>query len=535
MEKRLVLSFVLSFLVLYVWASLFQKPEKKNAPLESSEVIQTESFSRENSAVESAPSNLTITKEIEKKEHEKPYEIEMEKFLLKFSNLGGSLDDVLLKEYNISLPLMNIANLDAYNSDKFEINNISQNTVEFNFMSQDFEIRKLYTFCNNYLINIEIFIKNKSTVQKVLPENFKCFTLNMNKLDINENLDKNDHALYEYVVSAKKGIKRKNKAFKFGHKENQNVEDSVNWVGFRNRYYCAIGKPNFVTNSYSVNMVNEKELDITVKAEKFLLNPDEERNFSFTYYIGPEKTDVLSEYKLGFEGIKRYYKFGLFDNIAKLIDWIMRLLFKIIPNWGVSIILVSIIIYYSMYPLTARGMASMKKMQLLQPKIQALKEKYEKNPQKLNQEMLELYRKEKINPLGGCFPILLQMPVFVGLYQVLWRNVDFKGAGFLWIKDLSQPDRLFLLKFDLPVIGNEINLLPILMVFIMFFQQKFSSKNMVLTDPMQIQQQKMMTTIMPIFLGFIFYKFASGLTLYFTMFYIFSTLTQWKLSKEAKG
>jgi len=130
---------------------------------------------------------------------------------------------------------------------------------------------------------------------------------------------------------------------------------------------------------------------------------------------------------------------------------------------------------------------------------------------------------------------LLQMPVFIGLYQVLWRDVSLKGAGFLWIKDLAAPDRLFLLPFKLPFIGNEFNLLPLIMVVVMAFQQKLTAKNMVVTDPMQLQQQKMMSTIMPVFLGFIFYKFASGLTLYFTMFYFFSTFTQWKMTQSKKA
>ena len=266
----------------------------------------------------------------------------------------------------------------------------------------------------------------------------------------------------------------------------------------------------------------------------YKLSPVESRDYNYTVFIGPERTELLKEYGGDFDKIKRYYKFGLFDAIAKLIGGLMKVLYGFIPNWGVCIILISIVIYYSMYPLTAKGMASMKRMQALQPKIQQLKERYEDNPQKLNQEMLELYRREKINPLGGCLPMLFQMPVFIGLYQVLWRNVDFKGAHFLWIKDLSQPDRLFTLDFSLPVIGTDINLLPILMIIIMAVQQRFSAKNMTAADPVQQQQQKMMMTVMPLLLGFIFYKFASGLTLYFTMFYIFSTITQWKISKEPK-
>ena len=212
-----------------------------------------------------------------------------------------------------------------------------------------------------------------------------------------------------------------------------------------------------------------------------------------------------------------------------MIHW----MHKIIPNWGVCIILISFIIYGAMYPLTMQGMASMKRMQAIQPIMTKLREQHKNNPQRLNKEIMELYKEHRVNPMGGCLPLVLQMPIFVSLYQVLWRSVAFKGANFLWIKDLSQPDRLFILPFSLPIMGNEVNVLPILMMGIMFAQQKLSAKNMVAMDPSQAAQQKMMTMIFPIFLGVIFYKFASGLSLYFTVFYLMSTLTQWKMSKMA--
>jgi YidC/Oxa1 family membrane protein insertase len=266
-------------------------------------------------------------------------------------------------------------------------------------------------------------------------------------------------------------------------------------------------------------------------AEKITVLPNMGAKFDSLIFIGPERMDILKNYNAGFEKIKKYYKFGLLDGVAKIISSMMYGIYKFIPNWGVTIVLISTIIYFAMYPLTLKGMMSMKRMQTLQPMIMQLKEKNKDNPQKLNKEMMELYKQHKVNPVGGCLPMLLQMPVFIGLYQVLWRSVSFKGANFLWIKDLSQPDRLFLMPFNVPFLGNEFNLLPLLIAIIMFLQQKFTARNMVITDPNQAVQQKMMGTIMPIFIGFIFYKFASGLTLYFTMFYIYSTFSQWKMSK----
>ena len=182
--------------------------------------------------------------------------------------------------------------------------------------------------------------------------------------------------------------------------------------------------------------------------------------------------------------------------------------------------------------MTFKSMHSMKKMQSLQPKINQIREQHKNNPQKLNKELMELYKEHKINPLGGCLPLFLQMPIFIALYQVLWRSVSFKGADFLWIKDLSEPDRLiYPMPFTLPILGNEFNILPVLMMIVMFFQQKLSMKNTVVMDPSQAAQQKMMMYFFPVFLGYIFYKFSSGLTLYFTIFYILSTFTQFKMAK----
>jgi YidC/Oxa1 family membrane protein insertase len=158
-------------------------------------------------------------------------------------------------------------------------------------------------------------------------------------------------------------------------------------------------------------------------------------------------------------------------------------------------------------------MVSMKKMQALQPKIEELKIKFKDNPQKLQMATMELYKEEKINPLGGCFPMLLQIPVFFSLYQLLLRLPELRGAGFLWIKDLSSPDRLIALRNALPVIGNEINLLPLLMAGVMFLQQKVSMASSNATGS-TAEQQKMMAIMMPVVFGFLFYKMPSGLVLY---------------------
>lgn len=154
----------------------------------------------------------------------------------------------------------------------------------------------------------------------------------------------------------------------------------------------------------------------------------------------------------------------------------------------------------------------MKEMQVLQPKIEALRKAYKDNPQRMNKEIMELYKEHKVNPFGGCLPLLLQMPIFFALYQALMRSIALKGASFLWIKDLSEPDRLFMLPFSIPVLGNEINILPIVMAIGMFAQQKISMSQA--ATGTSADQQKMMMILMPLMFGLIFYHMPSGLVLY---------------------
>ena len=153
-------------------------------------------------------------------------------------------------------------------------------------------------------------------------------------------------------------------------------------------------------------------------------------------------------------------------------------------------------------------------MHELHPEMEKLKAQHKDNPQKLNKEILELYKKYNINPLSGCLPLLLQMPIFIALYQALLKSVDLRNATFLWIKDLSMPDAVAL-PFSLPLLGSSINVLPLLMVVLMVAQQKISTKVMgSAVTAEQKQQQQMMLVIMPVVFGFIFYSMPSGLVLY---------------------
>jgi len=165
----------------------------------------------------------------------------------------------------------------------------------------------------------------------------------------------------------------------------------------------------------------------------------------------------------------------------------------------------------------------MKRMQEVQPQIEELRKKYKDNPAKLNKEIIELYRQHRVNPLGGCLPLFFQLPVFIALYQVLLRLVELKGANFLWIKDLTSPDRAIPLKIAIPFVGEYINILPLLLVVINLLQQKFTQL------PSQDTQQRQMGMFFVVFIGIIFYHFPSGLVLYWLTQNIFTFIYQFRL------
>ena len=467
--------------------------------------------------------------------------IESKKLIADFSDTGGLLKKVFLKEYSTTLPLDDFMAISGYyEGTKYAVEQSDDRHIVYSYENDEYVVKKTYVLSDDdYDIHADIDITNKSKMSKLIDLNIQGLRLNMSNLNgknhNNAQTMGGDKSLFEYVVSSENDVYRKNNAFKFSNKEKRESTGSVRWVGFRDRYFCAISKPIFSTYGYNINPVSDHLLAINIESKGITIPPEGNVKFSSLIFVGPEKTHLLAKYKFGFEDIKRYYRMAFFDAVAKMIYSFMYMLNRFVTNWGICIIIMSLLVYSATYPLTLKSMSSMKKMQALQPKIAAAKDKHKNNPQKMNSEMMELYKKHKINPLGGCLPIVLQMPIFIGLYQVLWRSVSLKGASFLWIKDLSEPDRLLIFQNTIPLLGNELNLLPLIMIIIMFFQQKLTSANMVITDPAQATQQKMMGIMMPLFMGVVFYKFASGLTLYFTMFYFLSTLTQWKMSKGPKA
>ncbi len=514
MEKRIILAFVLSFIVLWAWSTLNPPPRKMASSY--SQVLVSKDNTIESDIISTAraaeSSQATLVENLRI--------LENDKIKVELSNIGGSIKSIVIKEFNTSLPITNILSVADAAKKEFTVEKNTKNKIIYSFQNGKEKIIKTYSLSNqDYLIDVNVQTEGLSNLE------FGAYQVNSSSLD-KKIFQSPEKSLFEYSIGLFNQVIRKDNAIDFAAKENKNQLGEVSWVGYRDRYFCFVLKPKFKIEKFSVVAQDPKNLFINVFSSEKLLN-----NYDATIYIGPQKINVLAAYNQGFENIMVFSNWGILDIFAKMIYFFVHFLYGILKSWGFAILVLGFSLYVVTYPLTAKSMASMRKMQALQPKMKSLQEKYKNDPQRLNQEMMELYRENKVNPFGGCLPMLLQMPIFYGLYQVLWRSVDFKGASFFWIKDLSLPDRLATLPWALPFFGNEVNILPLLMAIIMFFQQKFTSKNMVITDENQLMQQKMMAVLMPVMMGFIFYHFASGLCLYFTTFYLLSTLTAWKMSK----
>ncbi len=245
---------------------------------------------------------------------------------------------------------------------------------------------------------------------------------------------------------------------------------------------------------------------------------------TFTFYAGPKDYTRLAalgrhqEELMDFGTPLDLYS-GLFG--AVLLHS-LNFFYGLIPSYGVAILLVTIALKIVFWPIQAKSIQSMKAMQKFQPLMTKLREKYKDDPQRLNQEMMKLYKEHKINPFSGCLPMLVQLPVLIAFYRVLLNAIALRGAPFLWIHDLSQPDTIF------AVAGLDINPLPLVMTAATFWQQKLTPTG---GDP---QQQKMMM-FMPVMMLFFFYKLAAGLTLYYTLQQLLSILQQWWSMRKAAG
>lgn len=249
-------------------------------------------------------------------------------------------------------------------------------------------------------------------------------------------------------------------------------------------------------------------------------------------WAGPKEHDLLAKVDNGNSKMENMIDFGGWISfIGYPIFRLLRFFGDLVGNYGIAIIILTLISKILLWPLSAKSIRSSIAMQAIQPEMALIKEKYKDDKQKLNAETMELYKRHKINPVSGCLPLLIQMPIFFALYAALRNAVELRGAGFLYIRDLSEPDALFNLPFSIPIIGSDtFNLLPLLMLGAMIWQQKMTTNK---NAPKQ-EGQGMMKA-MPIIFGFMFYNMPSGLVIYWLLNTVLTVGQQFLSTPKIKG
>ncbi len=300
------------------------------------------------------------------------------------------------------------------------------------------------------------------------------------------------------------------------------LQGSVSWAAHVDNYFmCALIPERSNTGLVTVRSVGENTVRTVLTDGIVKLAPEETKVFQYEGYFGPKKLAYLKS--TGYE-LAEAINFGWFDILAKPMLYLLNFFHSIFGNYGIAIILLTCLIKGSFWPITQKGMKSMKNMQKLQPKVAKLKEKYKDDPTKMNQEMMAMYKTYKVNPIGGCLPMIIQIPFFFALYRVLMAAIELRHAPFLlWINDLSAPDRL-MIGFDIPFLHG-IPVLTILMGVSMYFQQKMTPTT---ADPTQAKIMQ----FLPIIFTVMFINFASGLVLYWFVNNLLSILQQKLINRQ---
>jgi YidC/Oxa1 family membrane protein insertase len=471
------------------------------------------------------------------------FTLETDVYRVVFSNRGGVVTSLKLKDYkNLDgSPVEMVFSKDSGrypfslhfgDADAPPVNELFQfersslgNAVSFyrTFASRSgvpFVLRKTYQFQpNDYLIELRVSIENSVNEYPDLGE--VAYTLGFGP-QIGPPFQKLDR----YTETRQYMYFAEGKPHPANPKDGKiTLKGRATWAAIVGKYFEVIAVPD--ATPYSITYVNRPLEGLKEQSSIFFSRPEIKSSKNtdvFRFYLGPRKREVLARYnsaeKNGFKLAD--LKFEQSVPSAPLIGWLADLLrimldlfHRLIPNYGVAILLLTLLIKLLFWPLTNKSMRSTARMQTLQPKMKELQAKYKENPQKLNQEMAAMYKKEGVSPLGGCLPLLLQLPIFFALYNLLNSHFELRGASFIagWINDLSAPEaiatfapiNLLVWKLD------ALRVLPFLMLGTTFLQSKVSQS----TTPTD-KNMALMTYMMPAVFFFILYNMPSGLVLYWT-------------------
>ncbi|MFO7913195.1 MAG: membrane protein insertase YidC [Desulfotignum sp.] len=394
-----------------------------------------------------------------------------------------------------------------------------EKSIAFSWTSpQGITVRKIYTFqADSYLIGCDIVIQNGSD----MPLNDALVITTPGIYD--EETKKRSRFAFEGPVAL---IDNEFLTIKPKKIEDQDTfTGQVGWTGYTDRYFLtAVMPPKTGDAHLKLQYENEiAESRLVWKMDR--IDPGKQGEYDFVYYMGPKSHKVLSQYD---NSLKKAINFGFFDILAKPLLITMNVIHDVIPNYGVAIILLTVLIKLIFWPLGTKSYKSMNEMKKVQPLMMEIREKYKNDKQRMNKEIMGLYKTYKVNPASGCLPLLVQMPIFFALYRMLYQAIELRHAAFVgWITDLSAPDRLFHFDFAIPLMEapHGIPVLTLVMGASFLLQQKMTPTA---GDPMQAK----MMMLMPIFMTVLFINFPSGLVLYMLVNNIISMGQQYYTQKK---
>ena len=471
-------------------------------------------------------------------------EVETDLLIAEIDPVGGTLTRLLLKEYPVSVDQpdkpfellsdditgMHLAQAGLIDADRRAPNHTSPYSFEQPFYElapgadavtvpltwQDgdgLEVVQSWTFRrDDYVIEHRFELRNQG---QTAWQGSRYLRLQRTLSPGGNGMSFTDPERISYDGAAVYSEEEKFEKLKFGNFDEQRYRNTITggWAGMVEHYFLSAWiPPADQPHQYTTRLIERQTPNryaVTVTSTPVTVAPATEHIFQSRLFAGPKQQNRLDDIA---PGLSLTVDYGIFTVFSKPLFWLLDLIHDFVGNWGVAIILLTLLIKIAFYKLTQAQFRSMGKLRKLQPRIQQLKERYGDDRQKFGQAMMEIYKQEKVNPLGGCLPILVQIPIFIALYWVLLESVELRQASFLWVPDLSQPDPLFIL----PVING---------VFMIATQRLMPAAGM---DPMQ---RKIMQWL-PVAFAVLFAFFPAGLVLYWASNSGISLLQQWYILRQ---
>jgi len=550
MEKKTMLALLLILLVFWVSNQFLWK--NKPQPVQPEENIQPAATIQDSILTQPVlpkETKIEFEETISDIEIRDDLILENDRVKIIFSNKGGIIRSIQLKEYFLSdkitpvdlipngLEFLNIeladrnGNISNLANKGFQYN-LEGNKLSFTYQTENRKIEKVFLLGNGYELEFKLLIDGLEEIT----DYFVSLESGIAETEVGEHAKgakKSKPMDFKILAQIDNVVTKKGKYALRKLKEQVTIPGKVDWAAIRSKYFVVGISPDDLVfsdklvafrNNYLEN--GENKMTPAMKIET-RINRSEFKH-SYNLYLGPIINQNLKTFRPGFEKIQESpFIFGeTLRPLSNLFNWVFKTLHKGIPNYGIIILIFAFLLKIILYPLTHKSFESSTKMQKVQPMMKEIQTKYKKDPKQMQLELKKLYKEHGVSPLGGCLPMLLQMPIFFAIYPLIRYSIDLRQTSFLWLYDLSEADPYYIL--------------PILMAVFMFVQQKLMAPSQQSLEEMddkqkaQMQSQKMMMYLMPVMMLFIFSGLSSGMVLYWTIFSILSSVQQFMIKKKFK-